>query len=524
MNRVGRFANWATWASFAIVVLAAPALAELQQVSVGGELRIRGRWYMNTWSETGRHVVIPSAWLPRRPLGFNGVSSLFRWDDDNAGWTRYEMSTLLNIKADFTDEVSVFAEFYDWNVWGEDFRSRAFTSGQDARATTNDDVEVNQAYIDVRDLLGEPLSLRIGRQNLKMGKGWLVSDMLTPSQYLSFDALRLTYAPGDFTFDVFAAKLAERCGQPQDTDADFYGVHGAYAGFDPVQLSAYWFFLREGLEASDTNGALAQEWLEDAFGLGDYEATKLHTVGVRAFGAKSNFDYDLELAYQFGSADAVGARFVPAGLTYGDEDARYNAWGSELTVAYTFKDTPWQPRPYVMGVYFEGEDHRDISFLDWLNPFYRPRASVSFNRLFSDKNYMPTVNDNGWISNVKQLAAGVQVSLSPKVKVNLQVAKDWAVAPYDFPWSVRLNHRFVPLFPDLPFLTSEGSDELCWDIAAWIRYEYSKDLWFLLYGNYLVTDDGLTGGSFIQFNGTDFSGGSDDKNAAYLFWMAVLRF
>ncbi len=126
---------------------------------------------------------------------------------------------------------------------------------------------------------------------------------------------------------------------------------------------------------------------------------------------------------------------------------------------------------------------------------------------------MPVVNDNGWMSNFAQIQAGVEVQPLEKVRIHLHGARDWVVAPFDF-----------PVLPGLPFWTREGSDDIGWEVAAWLKYDYSDSLWFLFYGNYLWVDDGLTDGAFVQFNGTDFSGGSDDDDAGYVFWMAVLKF
>ena len=498
--------------------------AELQSVQVGGELRIRGRYYINTWQDPfiTRASRVSNNALGKRPIGANGVSSIFKWDKDGADWSRYETSVLLNVKADFTDDVSAFFEIYDFHVWGEDFRSN-YVTGVDNRAVTNEDVEINQAYIETRNTFGYPVRLRVGRQNLKFGKGWLVTDMLTPSQYASHDAIRLTYAVDDWTVDAFASKLADTV--TGDDDTDFYGIYGTYSGLEAISLSAYWYFLRDANKPDDSpNSTPVFDWWEDLLGWNQYENTNMHTVGLRANGVSSGFDYDLELAYQFGDAASHGTLFKPVGWMYGDDDAKYDNWGGELTLGYTFADVKWSPRIYTMGVYFGGEDNRDISFWDWMNPFYRPQASVCFNRLFGDKNYMPVINDNGWMSNFSQIQLGVEAKPTEKIKVHLHVAKDWANEPFDFPVYFTAGGQKVAWIPPLSFWTEEGSDDLGWELAAWLKYDYSKDLWFLLYGNYLWVGDGLTDGAFSQFNGTDFTGGSDNDDAAYVFWMAVLRF
>ena len=75
------------------------------------------------------------------------------------------------MKADFTSDVSAYLELDSYDIWGEDFRSN-YVTGQDLRADTTTDVEFNQAYIDVKDIGGTPLSLR-PRPPGDRARGWL---------------------------------------------------------------------------------------------------------------------------------------------------------------------------------------------------------------------------------------------------------------------------------------------------------------------------------------------------------------
>ena len=90
--------------------------------------------------------------------------------------------------------------------------------------------------------------------------------------------------------------------------------------------------------------------------------------------------------------------------------------------------------------------------------------------------------------------------------------------------TLNLGKFRIPIAPALSFWTRQGSDDLGWEAALWIKYNYSEDLSFLLYYNRLFVGKGLTEGGFIQFNGTDFCGGTDDDDADYVFLMSVLRF
>ncbi|NLN93729.1 MAG: alginate export family protein [Candidatus Hydrogenedens sp.] len=498
------------------------AVAELQQVSVGGEIRIRGRYYSNAWEEQ-RPLPrrIADNLLPWRPIGPTGTMSKFKWNSRGKDWTRYESSVLLNVQADFTDDVSAFIELYDFHIWGEEFRSNYLT-GADSRANNVDFTIMNQAWIEMGNLFDQPLKLRVGRQNLHFGGGWLLSRMMTPSQYISFDAIRATYSPGDFTIDAFASKLDDNDRYFKDS-VNLYGIYGTYTGIPEASMSLYWLYVRDSTDIPRSESTALGRWVNNRRGL-EYGSTKLHTLGYRLFGGVGGLDYNLELAYQWGDANHLGSLFKPAGRFFGDTRAKYDNFAVDATVGYTFKETSWQPRLYVQGVVFSGEDNRDINFGDWLNPFYRPKASVSFNRLFTDKNYMATVNDNSWVSNFMQLSAGIEVQPTEKLRIHVHVAKDWVYEPFNPPKSIRFGRQRAFIAPNLSFWTDSGSRDLGWEVAAFARYNYSPDLWFMLYGNYLWTGEALTRGSFIHFYGTEYSGGSGKSNAGYLFWMACLKF
>jgi hypothetical protein len=115
------------------------AYAELQNVEVGGGIRIRGNWY--------------------------------DFDDSLAEVAFVEQRTRLNFKADFTDNVSTFIEVDNYGNWGTDFRSDYFT-GLDGAG--GGDVALYQAYIDVKEMWGTPLNLRVGRQEVALGSQWLL--------------------------------------------------------------------------------------------------------------------------------------------------------------------------------------------------------------------------------------------------------------------------------------------------------------------------------------------------------------
>jgi len=517
-----------------VVLFTVSSWAELQNVIIGGQVRVRGSYWRQSFDNrispflVGPALRIPSSMLVARPIGdlFGGqnVMSYWDWDERDSDYRLIEQRTTLNVTANFSEQVSAFIELESFDLWGEDFRSNYIT-GVDSRAFTNDDVEIYQSYVQASDLFGLPLRARIGRQELRLGSQWLVGNNLNQPEFqgLSFDAIRLTYGGDTFSADAFWAKLAERSPLEEDSDVDLYGLYASCMAVQDWVFDAYWLFVRDARAVKDTNLNWIGEGIEDIFGVDDYDPTELHTVGLRAAGIMGGFDFSVEGAYQFGDAGQVGALFSP--FVYGDDDAEFDAWAADAEIGYLF-DVPWRPRVYVGGAYFGGEDNRDVSFVEWLFPFDRAQASVSFNRLFSNRVYSPILDDAGALTNFWQIRGGIQAAPTEQIELALNVSYFESVEQFDQPvprpWYWR-DFVFVLAHP-FSFINRETDSELGWETDLTATYHYSEDLTFEVGWSHLFTDDGLTEGSYIDLNGLSFSGGTNDQDADYFYWEGRLTF
>jgi len=535
-----------------LVATSVPSFAELQNVLVGGSIRIRGNWYSSAGvgdSLTARNPLFEPFWTNSyRPAGnpFAGArwaaqpgrlavgGGLFDWSDSGHSFSNVEQRTKLNVRADFSEQVSAFIELDSYDSWGEDFRSNYLT-GIDGRAATGDDVEVYQAYIEANEMFGYPVRLRIGRQELKFGSGWLVAPQETAAFFFgtSFDGVRATYTADTFSVDAFWSKLAERSPLEEDGDTDFSGVYASCTAVENMTFDAYWFWLRDAVALADTYNGFVGTWIEDVLDVDDYDVTNLHTVGLRGAGTLGAFDFDVEAAYQFGSADAVGAGFAGAagpfgeGSPYGDDDAEWDAYGANATVGYTF-DMAWSPRVFVNAAYFSGEDERDVDFLDWLGalycPFWSTEASVSFNRLFSNWEYTEFF-ENSELSNAWLAKLGV--SAKPMENLSLLLTGMYAetLEPYASPWPTFwfFGQRVAPLAA-FSFLDEENPDDLGWEVELIATYNYTDDLSFEVGWSHLFVGDGLAEGSFSTGNGLIFNGGTGDDDADYVYFETKLAF
>ncbi len=530
-----------------LILVGSPAFAELQNLTVGGAIRIRGNWYSESSIETVNAVRWPTALIPFRAVGpTNPITSAFSYSEDQGhSFSNVEQRTRINFKADFTNDVAAFIELDSYDVWGEDFRS-AYVTGADFRASQNiapandGDVEMYQGYIEMNESFSFPLRVRIGRQELSLGSEWLVgvNDARSLFSGLSFDGIRATWATDVWSVDAWWSKLAENSPAEEDGDIDFYGVYGSYYGIEDITIDAYWLYIRDAVEIHDTidiNLGIFSfpQVIENIFGVDDYSVTELHTVGLRGAGTYGAFDFELEGAFQFGNADSAGSLYSVG--TYGDDDADWDNWGMNAEVGYTF-DMTWTPRVYLGFAYLGGNDERDINFFEWvvalINPFYQPDASVSFNRLFSNWEYSEFL-ENTDLSNTMIFRGGVSAMPTENIEVLLAVSYFDALEEWDEPWNFYfLGNRFVP-FSFLPWLTEEVDSELGWEVGLYLTYNYTEDLSFEVGYAHLFIGDGLENGQFVNGNGHLFNGGavgslfgrdkgSDD--ADYLYFETKLSF
>jgi hypothetical protein len=533
-----------------IAFAATPAFAELQNVVVGGDLRIRGNWYSSEATfdgVTNRNPLFQPPWtasfapgvnplrgvrwtagqLPWRAIGNAPIVGRHDFDEAGASDANVEQRTKLSVRADFTNAVSAFVELDTYMDWGNNFRSNYIT-GNDFYA--GDDVELYQSYIQAQEMWGYPLQLRVGRQELQLGSEWLLgnNDTAATFQGLSFDGIRLDYTTDVFSVTTFATKLAERRAFEQDGDIDFYGVYASWLGVEDMTIDAYYLYLRDAIDyGNDTYGVAnwtLNEILEDAFGVDDYGVTNLHTIGLRGAGTFGAFDYEAEVAYQFGDANSVGIAFSP--LVYGDDDAEYDNLGGNLELGYTF-DMQYSPRVYVGAAYFEGNDDREISFPQWLAaqfwPYYQADASVSFNRLFSDWEYSE-FHENTDMSNAIIFRGGVSAMVTEKVELLVTGTYFMADEPFSAPPSFNFLGMRVPWLPAASFWTSENDDELGWELGLYGTYNYTEDLSFELGYAHLFVEDGSSEGNFINSNGLGFNGGTSDEDADYIYLETQIAF
>ena len=414
-----------------------PAFAELTNVEVGGSIRIRGQY-------------------------FTPAASIITADpDDNNGEAYVEQRTTVNVKADFTDDVTAFIEMDAQNNWGDDFRENINTGQTTSPGGT--EVRMYQSYIEMREAWGYPITVRIGRGEILLGSEWLFGNNDTAGAFtgLYHDGVVITYATDNFSLKAIWSKLSEMGAFEEDGDVDLYILYGSYTGIEDLTIDGYVSLVRSAAGPAQ----------------GNEETVELTTVGARVAGERGAFDFEGEVAYQTGQAMvAIGFVYASGGPTASDFD--YDALGVNAEVGFTM-DNDYQIRFFLGAAFFEGTDDEDIGF----------------NRLLSDWEYSEFIANTD-MSNVLIIRAGISAQLTEKIGV-------LGVVTY--------------FEEDEETPTVGGDDEIGMELGLYLTYDYSEDLYFEFGYAHFFTDDGLEDGSLINGNGTSSIGGMDDEDADYFY-------
>ncbi len=327
------------------VALTGTAYAEVQNIKVSGDIGMAGISHNNyDLKEKNRNF---------SHEGTGGPDNVSNDDSEN-----FFLSTVhLQVDADLTDNVSTSVRLINQRKW-------------DAQTAAFDNVNLDNAYVTLKEFLYSPLTIVAGRQNLIYGNQFIVGNgrLADPegvfpstattgaqatgrefSAYNSFDAIRaiLDFAP--LTIEAFVAKNNET-GVPTN-DEDLYGLVVNYKldRWD-AEIEPYWFFLNDesGARTVTVNDSVLSSNAARA-----YEVNRVHTVGLRAAASPvENLKLSAEGAHQFGELIDTG----PAGALVDYSERDRDAWAASVYANYTWAKVPWTPSTGVGWVFFSGEE------------------------------------------------------------------------------------------------------------------------------------------------------------------------
>lgn len=268
-----------------VIAITTSAYAEVQNVRVGGDIRIRG-YYMDPGSA------------------------------DKAGLVNQR--TRVIVEADLTDNVSTCVAVDANGQWGDDQNNESKW-----------DAGISEAWIQLSELYYSPLTVKIGRQYLHYGTGF----QLSSAEYENnFDAVKAVISLDPWTIDGVFAKISDSIPALNSLwnggDQDLYliGTNIGYAA-DTWNVEGYVWYLFEkdipgttdpltlGIRGDITPVENLDLWGELAYQTGEWQKLAGDAGDVSAFAV------DLGGAYTF--ADLAWRPTIGLGWTFaqGDDDA-----------------------------------------------------------------------------------------------------------------------------------------------------------------------------------------------------------
>ncbi len=284
------------------VVLAAWAMPATASVDFGGQIWVKGEWRDHS------NFVEDSPSLPEEEASECGYYEENCPDRTTKSYVE-QRSRIWGV-AKPTDDTTVKITIQDTRKWGDGL------SGGDSvlkgpkltdDSANSNTLDLHEAFINVDNFFGTPLSMKIGRQKLVYGDQRLIGGFEWSANARSFDALKLSYGSETFDVDFFASKISERtAAAPTNTDNDqnFYGIYGTVKSIPDNTLDLYLLLLRDGSDtaAITANNTLATGGSGIVAG-GINGSQNIWTYGARLKGKFQDIDYTLEIPFQTGSID-----------------------------------------------------------------------------------------------------------------------------------------------------------------------------------------------------------------------------
>lgn len=454
----------------AVGFVVSPAAAAVQNVKVSGDIAL--------WGATRDNFDLKDT----RGVDEASTSSI---DEVSAITSQIR----LRVDADLTDNVQSTIRLLNERAWDQ---QHSGTAASDA-----DEVVLDLGSFTLKEFLYSPLTLTLGRQELRYGNAFILGDPDTniisggsafgaAIQDLSirkaFDAIKAVLDYNPLTIDLIFAKVDENAVVLND-DVTLTGVNLKYAlENNNTVLEGYYFGKSTG------SGAAGIRTLT-GLTAGDRrnKTEKVHTIGAKvSTDPTEKLNLQAETAYQFGSYDpTLDENSLPTAQT-----GNRSAWAAQVIGDYKFK-TKYDPRLIGTYSYYSGEDNNRLSgdYNAW-NPMFEDQTFGDIaNKIFAPSN-----------------AHAFTVTAQAKPLDDLTASLTYAY----FKLAKKLNYggNFTGSGPNKPLLVPSGLDtatvgttynmvagksSLGHEVDLHLMYDYTEDVQFAL-----VTGIFLPGNAFAK--------------------------
>jgi hypothetical protein len=396
-----------------VVAFAVPAFAETQNIKVSGDIK--------------------AAYVYQRDITFQDADTQQNFFMQQVG---------LNVEADLTDNVSTYIRLINERGW-------------DTTATAGYDVRLDEAYVTLKEMLYAPLTVKIGRQNIWLGKGFVIGNsgawgagnlpatIQEYSDFTAFDAIRATLDYDPWTVDLIYSKIDNTTANISDDDIDLYIANVGY-DFTKYDAEAEAYYI----------------YVHDKSGKGAHPLNKpnlVHTIGLRGS----------LVPFESMNLWAEGAMQLGKDRSTALLDEKRKAGAVDLGMDYTFTDIKWTPKVGAEWIWLSGDKQSSTKREGW-------------NRLFRGKydNYIADFRGGGL---TKGFAGDTGLSNQQSIALFGSIAPMTDIT-MDAKWT------YIWLDQKLAAATTgrnETSKKAGWELDGKVCYDYTEDVQFSVAGGYL---------------------------------------
>ncbi len=416
------------------------AYAEVQNVKVSGDITVTGaaRSHFNLQKVIGDSSVLKQNFLMTQ--------------------------IRVRVDADLTDNVMATVRLINERIWnGQNDTENGATSSN----STNIDLDL--AYVTLKEFLYSPLTLTVGRQEIKFGNGLIIgnakvigSSSSIPTDLTerkAFDAIRATLNYDPLVVDLVYAQVKQSATTDRNT-ISLTGVDAKYALNKKTDVSAYYWLKRNN---NNTIGTSRTDQLSTVGGL--ISSTPIE-----------NLTASLEAAYQFGrNTETTGQK-------------KHDAWALQAITDYTFAKVKTAPKLGASYTYLSGSSAGDTRNVGWDSLFYDQKLNNIVYTLLPFSN-MSAFNLKGSCKPVDDVTVALVYGYYDVAQKNS--------ANFTVPFTYDNGATYYGAGTG----TYTGKTHLGSALDATITYDYTEDVQF-----------GLTGGMFLPGNALT----SDTANASQL--------
>ena len=469
----------------ALGLVALPAFAAVQNVKVSGDITAAGVHRNNLDLEKTRSLEVSAV------------------GDTQDKQENFYSITRVKVDADLTDNVSTSVRLINERNWNGDStaasssNTNVFPYGTTLTGIATDDkqIDIDLASVTLKEFLYSPLTLTVGRQELRFGNGWIVGDPDTNGVALnsalatgdlslrkSFDAIRAKLDYNPLVLDLIYAKVTENNVALND-DTTLAGINAGYELSPATTVEGFYFQKKRnvarangvtnvdtGLATSFDNAVVKQK--DDV----------VNTVGVRAVNKSvKNLVLDVQGAYQFGTYNPKldpNARFLSA--TDKALTSPRRAWGTEVVAMYDLKDiiTKWEPSLTAAYIYLSGENRDKTG----------SKSYKGWDPMFEDQTFGHLINAIMGFSNVHLIGASLKAKPAADVTARLDYVTAWFAKKYTEGRQANLSGVSAANQFTMSHKSNIGNE-----IDATVTYDYTEDVQFNLLGGILLPSKAING-------------------------------